>query len=290
MANILAVGIATLDIINTVETYPHEDSEVRVLTQRKTRGGNATNSLVVLSQLGHHCHWAGVLINEPDAQVVENDLSQYSITSHHCIRLDNGKIPTSYITLSQHTASRSIIHHRDCPEYNFEDFKKIDLTAFDWVHFEGRNIDETRLMLEHLTKHHPELPCSLEIEKARPGIESLFHLPTILLFSKNYALARNIDNASSLLKLVGESQDITATCTWGMQGAWAITQNHKLLHSKASELDCIVDTIGAGDTFNAGLINSLVKGENLASALSDACLLAGRKCQQQGFANLVENQ
>ena len=106
MANILAVGIATLDIINTVETYPHEDSEVRVLTQRKTRGGNATNSLVVLSQLGHHCHWAGVLINEPDAQVVENDLSQYSITSHHCIRLDNGKIPTSYITLSQHTASQ----------------------------------------------------------------------------------------------------------------------------------------------------------------------------------------
>lgn len=290
MANILAVGIATLDIINTVETYPNEDSEVRVLTHKKTRGGNATNTLVVLSQLGHHCHWAGVLINEPDAQIIEEDLSHHSITSHLCKRLDNGKLPTSYITLSQQTASRSIIHHRDCPEYSFEDFKKIDLSAFDWVHFEGRNIDDTRLMLGYLAKHHPELPCSLEIEKARPGIESLFHLPTILLFSKNYALARDIDNASNLLKLVGESQDITATCTWGSRGAWAIKQNQELIHSNAIELNHIVDTIGAGDTFNAGLINSLVRGEDLASALSNACLLAGKKCQQQGFTNLVENQ
>jgi ketohexokinase len=49
------VGIATLDIINVVDTYPAENSEVRALSQQKVRGGNATNSLVVLSQLGYQC-------------------------------------------------------------------------------------------------------------------------------------------------------------------------------------------------------------------------------------------
>jgi ketohexokinase len=43
MAKILAVGIATLDIINTVERYPLLDGETRALSQHKTRGGNATN-------------------------------------------------------------------------------------------------------------------------------------------------------------------------------------------------------------------------------------------------------
>ena len=49
MAKILAVGIATLDIINTVDRYPEEDSEIRALSQHQTRGGNATNTLRVES-------------------------------------------------------------------------------------------------------------------------------------------------------------------------------------------------------------------------------------------------
>ncbi|MDO7667563.1 MAG: PfkB family carbohydrate kinase, partial [Pseudomonadota bacterium] len=77
MAKILAIGIATLDIINTVESYPDEDSEQRALSQHQTRGGNATNTLTVLSQLGHHCTWAGVLIDEPDSQVIQHDLSHH---------------------------------------------------------------------------------------------------------------------------------------------------------------------------------------------------------------------
>ena len=46
---ILGVGIATLDLINEVERYPPEDAEVRALTQRRSRGGNAANTLAVLS-------------------------------------------------------------------------------------------------------------------------------------------------------------------------------------------------------------------------------------------------
>ena len=60
MAHVLAVGVATLDIINEVESYPPEDGEVRALAQAIRRGGNASNTLVVLSQLGHSCEWAGV--------------------------------------------------------------------------------------------------------------------------------------------------------------------------------------------------------------------------------------
>jgi hypothetical protein len=51
MAKILGIGIAALDIINTVDGYPNEDAEVRAINQRVCRGGNATNTLVVLSQL-----------------------------------------------------------------------------------------------------------------------------------------------------------------------------------------------------------------------------------------------
>ena len=126
MAKILAVGIATLDIINTVESYPLLDSETRALSQHKTRGGNATNTLAVLSQLGHQCYWAGVLIDETDTQLIRKDLALYNIDISACQKAANGKMPTSYITLDQQTGSRTIVHFRDCPEYSFASFKALD--------------------------------------------------------------------------------------------------------------------------------------------------------------------
>ncbi|MEA3643199.1 MAG: ketohexokinase, partial [Lamprobacter sp.] len=63
-ASLLGVGIATLDIINQVERYPAEDAEVRASAQRLLRGGNCANTLAVLSELGHHCRWAGTLADD----------------------------------------------------------------------------------------------------------------------------------------------------------------------------------------------------------------------------------
>ena len=111
MPRILAVGIATVDIINEVDTYPAEDAELRALSQLVRRGGNATNTLVVLSQLGNQCVWGGVLADEHDAPVVLDELEQYDINIDYCPRIARGKLPTSYITLSRSSGSRTIVHY-----------------------------------------------------------------------------------------------------------------------------------------------------------------------------------
>ncbi len=287
MANILAIGIATLDIINLVDDYPAEDSEVRALSQYQTRGGNATNTLTVLNQFDHACHWGGVLIDEPDTLAIVDDLAQSQINTDACVRLNDGKMPTSYITVNQQTGSRSIVHHRDCPEFDFADFKTIDLTRFDWVHFEGRNIDQTLLMLQHIKSHHPNLACSLEVEKPRANIERLFEYPSVLFFSQHYAHHHGFTNSESLLKSL--PANTTATCTWGQDGAGGLTDDGQLIHSEAFPPSRVVDTLGAGDCFNAAMIHSLINHKDLTSALTFACQLAGQKCGQQGFDHLISH-
>ena len=284
MANILAVGIATLDIINTVASYPEENAEVRALSQHRSRGGNATNSLVVLSQLGHQCHWAGILIDEPDTPFIKSDLELHDIDYSACKMLDTGKMPTSYISLDQQTGSRTIVHHRDCPEFSFSHFLKIDLTQFDWVHFEGRNVEQTQLMLTWLKEQHPQLGCSLEIEKPRHQIESLFAYPDVLLFSKHYVENKGYNSAESFLESIESNQIIS--CAWGEQGAWA-KHHEQILSSPAIQPEHVIDTIGAGDTFNAAFIDALIEQQSIQQALNNACLLAGKKCGQIGFNELV---
>ena len=115
MSRILCVGIATLDIINHVAEYPVEDSELRALSQSRRMGGNAANTAVLLSQLGHTVSWVGNL--GPGGDIVEETFRQHRVDAAAAVRLTTGGMPTSYVTLSESTGSRSIVHHRDLPEY-----------------------------------------------------------------------------------------------------------------------------------------------------------------------------
>lgn len=287
MPRILAIGIATVDIINLVAEYPAEDSEVRALGQRVARGGNATNTLVVLSRLGHACSWGGVLAEDADSAHIRADLAAHRIDLRHCRHERQGKNPTSYILISQATGSRSIVHYRDLPEFGYADFAAIDLAGFDWVHFEGRNVAETLHMLRHARRSAPRLPISVEIEKPRPDIEALLPWADLLLFSRAYAQACGFADAPSLFAAMRAlAPQAELVCSWGAEGAWASDRDGQVYASPAFAPAQMIETLGAGDTFNAACIDARVRGLGLAEMLESASRLAGRKCGQVGFAGL----
>jgi ketohexokinase len=288
MARILVVGNATLDIINVVDSYPQEDQEVRASSQHVRRGGNAANTLVVLSQLGHSGSWAGTLAEEPNGELIREDLLSHNIGLTAVHNVSRGKVPTSYVTLSRLNGSRTIVHYRDLPEYPARDFASIDLDSFDWLHFEGRNLEELAVMLKRSKELAPALPISLEIEKARPGIEALFPHADVLMFSREYALRQHAHSAEEFLQRMQQQRlDATLSCTWGEKGAYALGQDKKLYHAPAFAPSMVVDTLGAGDVFNAGLIDQLVRRHPLEIALIEASRLAGKKCGVYGLDNLV---
>ncbi|MGC8698062.1 MAG: PfkB family carbohydrate kinase, partial [Halothiobacillus sp.] len=137
MASILGIGIATLDIINEVDHYPLEDSEQRALAQRQSTGGNVCNTLQVLRQFEHHCALAAVLTPDADGVLIQTKITQRGIDLSPSQKIGFGHAPTSYITLNRHNGSRTIVHYRDAPEFDLNAFLAIDLTPFDWLHFEA---------------------------------------------------------------------------------------------------------------------------------------------------------
>ena len=277
-SRVLCVGIATLDIVNQVEGYPAENSEVRALSQTQRMGGNAANTAIVLSQLGVNTSWAGNL--PASSGLVEQTFSHYGVDYALAMRLPGAVLPTSYITLNRDNGSRSIVHYRDAPEYAFEAFSRIDLRRFDWLHFEGRAVGQLTRMLLY-ARDLPWLRISLEVEKPRPGIEDLFERADLLFFSHDYARARGYKDAPALL--LGLKKGQVATCTWGSEGAWGIDHDGRLLQACAPNLPAVVDTIGAGDVFNAAMISGLCRDETWPAALQAAVNLASLKCGKDGL-------
>ncbi len=281
---ILSVGIATLDIINTVAAYPSEDEELRALEHRVARGGNATNTLVVLSQFGHACSWAGTIADEPDSRYILDDLTRYGIDLSHLVHHASSKVPTSYVVLSRESASRTIVHYRDLPEYSAADFSAVNPAEFDWIHFEGRNPAETLQMLQRVKESSPQVGCSLEVEKPRAGIDVLLALPDVLFFSKVFAESRGHADAASLLMAMRElNPQALLFCAWGDEGAWMLKANGVMRHQPAIQPAELVDTLGAGDVFNAGVIDGLLRENSYEKVLMQAVRLAGIKCGQEGF-------
>jgi ketohexokinase len=294
---VLGVGIATLDIVNEVDVYPPEDAEVRVLVQRRVRGGNVTNSLVTLSQLGHACAWAGSLGDDPASWAILADLERYGIDARLAVRHPGLSTPTSYVALSRETGSRTIVHYRDLPELTAADLDAglagvsgwLD-RGCGWVHFEGRSPEDTAAMVRLVRERLPGVRISVELEKVRQGGERLLDGPDLILFSRAYALALGATDPAVFLAEQGSRSGARhCVLAWGDQGAYGWTHGVGCVEVPAYPPPRVVDTLGAGDVFNAGVIDGLLRGFALSDVLARANRLAGHKCGQQGFAGLVES-
>jgi ketohexokinase len=288
MARILGIGNATLDIIHAVEEYPPENGEVRCTARELRCGGNTANLLAVLAQLGHACSLAGVLTDDSEGRRVRQELARSGLDITPCRISSTGTMPVSSVLLSAATGSRTIVHYRDLPEYGYGDFARLDLQAFDWLHFEGRNIVALGDMLQWSRQHYPAIPRSLEVEKPRAGIDRLFGLADVLLFSRDYAQQQNYEQPEQLLQDIhADFPETLLFCTLGGEGAIAVDRDGRVYRQPAVAPDNVVDTLGAGDTFHAAVINGSLAGLDTGELLYQACVLAGRKCTQQGLAGLV---
>ena len=65
-----------------------------------------------------------------------------------------------------------------------------------------------------------------------------------------------------------------------------MTTNGDTFSSPAFPPEKVIDTLGAGDTFNAATIFALGQGQSLPKAITFGCRIAGAKCGMKGNLGL----
>jgi ketohexokinase len=286
MAKILAIGNAVMDHVVRLDHYPTEDSEGRCLGMHTQIGGNAVNNLTILSQLGHETSWCGTYTLDAWGNMLTNELNHLGIDFSLAQQVKKGQTPVSSVWLSQQQGSRTICHFRDLPELSFDHFAQIEIERFDWLHFEGRNLDNLVGMMNIAQCFLTGQPISLEVEKPRSGIEACFEKAHIIFFSKHYAQTIGFSDAKQFLtEMQKKAPHAKLFCGWGSLGGFACEQGN-IFHTLANHELTVIDTLGAGDTLNAGIIDALIRGHSTAEALELGVRLAEKKIVRYGLTNL----
>ncbi|XP_043979215.1 ketohexokinase isoform X2 [Gambusia affinis] len=294
---ILCVGLVCLDIISVVEEYPEEDTDTRCVSQRWQRGGNASNSCTVLSLLGAPCAFMGSLAAGPVADFIMADFLQRAIDVSAVAWQVKGQTPSACCVVCPSRGSRTVLlYDTDLPDVTAEDFSRIDLAQFKWIHWEGRNAGQQVKMIQQVEKFNAQLPdhqrigISVEIEKIREPLYELFPYGDVVFVSKDVARHFGFDSPEAALKGLYPrvKKGAVLICAWAEKGADALGPDGLLLHSDAFPPETLVDTLGAGDTFNAGVLYTLSNGGSVQDALVFGCRIAGRKCGFHGYDGIRE--
>ena len=298
---VLCVGIVTLDFVTICEEYPLEDSKTMAVGNYWSRGGNAANTATVLAHLGAGVEYFGAMVDNQWLDFLQTDFKENGVSFENCIILDHKKhkAPIVALIISQKTGTRTgIPAFKGITGVTGEQFSALDIGKYSWIHLEARSFEGRTNDIENIValivKYNEKKQCnekvfvSIEVEQTNstnPEFRPLFKHFDIVFVGKDYARDDGYANKEDAVKGLYKHCKAGAilVCAWGEDGAAAMSGD-KLAVSPAIPPEKLIDTVGAGDTFNAGFIYTLSQGQTVERALHFGCMVAGHKCGCKGFS------
>ncbi len=280
----LAVGNINYDYLIYSREPPRVDSRIEAYRFLIEAGGSACNFAVSVVKLGVKCGVLGCVGDDGDWLL--NKLRERGVDTSTILKVE-GEASGRVFVIVDKNGGRTMIAYKGANRHlEPEVVKSIDIKKYKHVHVSGREasiVEEINM----LTREKAEITLSYD-----PGSTIVRKYPRLVLKSLKRVdyLFVNKEEYDCLLKEnriedIGEVFEQSDRLKYifvkrGGAGALALCRDGEI-SVPAFKVD-VVDTTGAGDVFNAGVLVGLKKGLKLRDALLLGNAVAALKITREG--------
>jgi len=275
MENIIIVGNVNLDIVaGPIHNWPEWGTEINVYKGEIRIGGSAGNTAIALSELNSSSSVISVVGNDLFGAAFKNKFSKLGIDTGN-LEIRNGKTAFSIGITHKEDGERVFFTNEGVMNTFDLDFltEKLKKIQNSHILFSGVNLlpglkdPKLKNLLKKLnSKNTIYLDPGWPVE----GWDSFrTHLLDILEYV-HYFLPNEIEflslmKTSKLERAIDEYNyrfNNKAIIKMGSRGSLLLEDGIKTFN-KTTSSDCVIDTIGAGDSFNAGILYSSARSKNI---------------------------
>jgi len=281
---ILGLGIAAVDDILFVPSYPVPDTKNRVVRAERHGGGLTATALVAASTLGARCAYAGALGQDEESQYVRERLSAAGVDLSLVAERPDARPVHATVIVDMGNHTRTILVQTEgalgaAPDWPAEDvIRRAKVLFVD-------HVGTTGILRAARIAREAAIPVVGDIEGgAGAEYDELLQLVDHLIVSWPYAhrLTGCESPSEALRKLWHQGRSVVAI-TCGSEGAWYLDAAAPEEPRQQSPFTVdVVDTTGCGDVFHGAYAAGLAKGLHTAGRIRLASATAALKATRSG--------
>ncbi len=275
----LFVGLATVDLIYTVENIPRRDQKISVPGQQVSAGGPAANAAVTFALLGGRAELVSAVGSSPVANIVREDLRDHGVRLHDFAPRNPVIPPMSSVLVHRKTGDRTVVSANaavfDSSQAQFkpEWLRGASILLVDG-HYMSLCISAAR------AAHAKRIPVVMDSGSWKDGMDKLLPFVDVAICSDHYRppQCRSTNDVFEFLR-VPNIQQVAIT-----RGAAAVRfVDHGRSGTIPIEHIRPVDSLGAGDIFHGAFCYYACQpGASFRDALVAAARVAGFSCRYSG--------
>lgn len=285
MTHVVCVGLAVLDLVFQVETFPTAAGKHFASGLHQVGGGPAANGAVTVARLGGQASFVGAVGDDVGADRILAGLRAEGVGVDHVVRVPGATSPLSAVLVDP-AGERLIVNHRDPRLHADVDLPDAAVAEADAVLGDLRWPAGAADALA--VAKGSGLPAVLDYDSADLADDAaLLAGATHIAFAQPALAARTgTDDPAEGLRRIAQATDAWVAVTLGGDGVVWLEPDGQDRHLAAFAVD-VVETLGAGDVFHGALALHLADGVPEDLAVERASAAAALKCAHAGGRDAI---
>ncbi len=281
-AEVIGFGALNVDKLYSVENIAGCDEESFIKSGTDTPGGSAANTIVGLSRLGCSTSIIGKIAEDEEGDLIEYNLAINGVYSNNLIYADSGSTGKCLGFVDENGERCLYIDPGVNDDIKIGEINPLNIMRCKIMHYTSFVGDSFKTQIELLEKLNDETilsfdPGMLYVKKGFEELRPILERCNILLINESELRLLFNNNEASLKELAIGLLDFgieTVVVKQGSKGVFAM-DNSQDCFVESYECD-VVDTTGAGDSFNSGFLYSFLKGYDLEKSCKIANWVASK--------------